>query len=421
MKLSLFLGCVLLSILVVASGHTFDSRLNGDWKIWKSQHEKQYTEEEETRRRSIWEDNVRYIEQHNLEYSMGKHTFTVGMNEFGDLTDKEFNERMNGFLPIQADNSTEEVDGDELDEDVESDGGEDELDEDVESDGGEDELDEDVESDGGDDELDEDVESDGGEDELDEDVESDGGDDELHGDVESDGGDDELDEDEESDDDLTRVFVDWRRRGYVTAVKNQRNCGSCWAFSATGAIEGQWRKVTGKLIPLSEQDLVDCSRSFGTHGCRGGWMSYAFAYVLRNGGINSARDYPYTARVNTCKFQKTKFVAKIRGFRRVKRRTRRLARAVRRIGPISVAIDAGGPFRWYKRGIYRNRRCKTRGVNHAVLVVGYGRQGRWYRRRWFWLVKNSWGTSWGDRGYIKMAMRVRKNCGITRHAIYPIV
>ncbi|XP_078063332.1 uncharacterized protein LOC144489321, partial [Mustelus asterias] len=208
MKLSLFLGCVLLSILVVASGHTFDSRLDGDWKIWKSQHEKQYTEEEETHRRSIWEDNVRYIEQHNLEYSMGKHTFTVGMNEFGDLTDKEFNERMNGFLPIQADNSTEEVDGDELDEDVESDGGEDELDEDVESDGGEDELDEDVESDGG-------------EDELDEDVESDGGDDELHGDVESDGGDDELDEDEESDDDLTRVFVDWRGSGYVTAVKNQ--------------------------------------------------------------------------------------------------------------------------------------------------------------------------------------------------------
>ncbi|XP_078063331.1 procathepsin L-like [Mustelus asterias] len=147
-------------------------------------------------------------------------------------------------------------------------------------------------------------------------------------------------------------------------------------------------------------------------------MSYAFAYVLRNGGINSARDYPYTARNDdTCKFQKTKFVAKIRGFRRVKRRTRRLARAVRRIGPISVAIDAGGPFRWYKRGIYRNRRCKTRGVNHAVLVVGYGRQGR----RWFWLVKNSWGTSWGDKGYIKMAMGVRKNCGITRHAIYPIV
>ncbi|XP_038633959.1 procathepsin L-like [Scyliorhinus canicula] len=176
MKLSLFLGCVLLSILVVASGHTFDSKLDEDWKNWKSQNEKQYTEEEETYRRKIWEDNVRYIEQHNLEYSMGKHTFTVGMNPFGDLTDKEFNERMNGFLPMEADNSTEEFEGDEFDEDEESDGDDDELDE---------------ESDGDDDELDE----------------------------ESDRDDDELDE--ESDDDVTRVFVDWRKRGVVTAVKNQ--------------------------------------------------------------------------------------------------------------------------------------------------------------------------------------------------------
>ncbi|NJI29732.1 C1 family peptidase [Aeromonas veronii] len=382
MKVSLFLGCVLLSILVAASGHTFDSRLDEDWKSWKSQHEKQYTEEEETHRRSIWEDNVRYIEQHNLEYSMGKHTFTVGMNEFGDLTDEEFNERMNGFLPIEADNSTEEFDGGELDEDEESDEGDDELDEDEESDEGDDELDEDEEIDGGE---------------------------------------DEVDEDEESNDDLGRVYVDWRTKGYVTPVKNQRNCGSCWAFSATGAIEGQWFRKTRKLIPLSEQNLVDCSSAFGNHGCNGGWMSRAFAYVIRAGGINSAQDYPYTARVGTCRFQKTKIAAKIKAYRRVRRSSKRLARAVRRIGPIAVAIDAGGPFRFYKRGIYRNRRCRSHRVTHAVLVVGYGRQGRWWRRRWYWIVKNSWGTDWGDKGYIKMAMGVRRNCGITRHAIYPIV
>ncbi|XP_072338891.1 procathepsin L-like [Scyliorhinus torazame] len=349
MKLSLFLGCVLLSILVAASGHTFDSKLDEDWKSWKSQNEKQYTEEEETYRRKIWEDNVRYIEQHNLENSMGKHTFTVGMNEFGDLTDKEFNERMNGFLPIEADNSTEEFEGDEFDEDEESDG------------------------------------------------------------------DDELDE--ESDGDVTRVIVDWRKHDIVTPVKNQGSCGSCWAFSATGAIEGQWARKHGKLILLSEQNLVDCTKLYHNNGCGGGWMNRAFLYVIDNKGINTAADYPYTAREGPCRFQRDKFVVTIRGFRRIRRSARYLQKAVKKTGPIAVAIDASGPFRWYKRGIYKYSRCKNHGVNHAVLVVGYGRE----RRGKYWLVKNSWGTRWGNGGYIKMAKGVWTNCGITRHAIVPIV
>ncbi|XP_072338889.1 procathepsin L-like [Scyliorhinus torazame] len=360
MKLSLFLGCVLLSILVVASGHTFDSKLDEDWKSWKSQYKKQYTEEEETYRRKVWEDNVTYIEQHNLEYSMGKHTFTVGMNQFGDLTDKEFNERMNGFLPIEADNSTEEFEGDEFDEDEESDG---------------------------DDELDK----------------------------ESDGADDELDE--ESDDDVTPVNVDWRKRGVVTPVKNQGSCGSCWAFSATGAIEGQWARKHGKLISLSEQNLVDCTKLYNNYGCEGGWMKRAFTYVIDNKGINTAADYPYTAREGPCRFQRDKFVVTIRGLRKIERSARHLQKAVKKTGPIAVAIDASEPFRWYKRGIYKNSRCRNLRVNHAVLVVGYGHE----RGGNYWLVKNSWGTRWGNRGYIKMAKGVQTNCGITRHAIVPIV
>ncbi|XP_038633949.1 procathepsin L-like [Scyliorhinus canicula] len=361
MKLSLFLGCVLLSILVVASGHTFDSKLDEDWKSWKSQNEKQYTEEEETYRRKIWEDNLRYIEQHNLEYSMGKHTFTVGMNPFGDLTDKEFDERMNGFLPMEADNSTEEFEGDEFDEDEESEGDDDELDE------------------------------------------------------ESDGDDNELDE--QSDNDVTRLIVDWRKRGIVTPVKNQGGCGSCWAFSATGAIEGQWARRRGKLISLSEQNLVDCTRKYRNHGCRGGWMANAFRYVRNNKGINTDADYPYTATDGTCSFRRNRFVVTIRTYGRIRRRTRFLEHAVKWIGPIAVAIDASGPFRWYRQGIYRYRRCRNHGVNHAVLVVGYGRE----RRSKYWLVKNSWGTRWGDRGYIKMVKGVWRNCGITRHAVYPTV
>ncbi|XP_038633956.1 cathepsin L-like isoform X2 [Scyliorhinus canicula] len=123
----------------------------------------------------------------------------------------------------------------------------------------------------------------------------------------------------------------------------QRSCVSCWAFSATGAIEGQWARRHGQLISLSEQNLVDCTRKYGNHGCQGGWMANAFRYVRNNKGINTAADYPYTATRN-------KFVVTIRRFRHIKRNTRNLKKAVKNIGPIAVAIDASGSFRWYKRG-----------------------------------------------------------------------
>ncbi|XP_041061014.1 procathepsin L-like isoform X2 [Carcharodon carcharias] len=349
MKLSLFLACVLVSTLVVASGHIFDSRLDEDWKNWKSQHEKHYAEDEETHRRMIWEDNMRYIEQHNLEHSMGKHTFTVGMNQFGDLSTKEFNELMNGFLPVEADNSTEDFDeGDELIEDV---------------------------------------------------------------------GDNEFDEDTESDDDLRSATVDWRSKGYVTPVKNQGQCGSCWAFSAVGAIEGQWFKICKRLTPLSEQNLVDCDWGNGNFGCRGGWMSNAFRYVIRRRGIESERTYPYTARRGRCKFQRRNIAARIQRYRFVRRNERYLAKAVQMIGPISVAIDAGQrSFQLYRNGVYYDRRCR-RQPNHAVLVVGFGRESG----RNYWLVKNSWGTSWGDQGYIKMAKDSGNICGIASYAVYPLL
>ncbi|XP_059494450.1 procathepsin L-like [Stegostoma tigrinum] len=343
MKLSLFLGCVVMSILAGASGHTFNSTLDEDWRNWKLEYEKQYTEDEETYRRMVWEDNMRYIEQHNLEHSMGKHTFTVGMNQFGDLTNEEFNELMNGFLQVEVDNSTEE----EVDEE--------------------------------------------------DDTEDD-------------------DEDfEENDEELRGATVDWRRRGLVTPVKNQGRCGSCWAFSATGAIEGQWAKKHKKLISLSEQNLVDCDRR--SRGCRGGWMTSAFRCVMRNKGINSAATYPYTARRGRCRFQRNKVAARIKGYKRVRRRERALARAAKRVGPIAVAIHAGRrSFHLYRRGVYYDRRCSQR-LNHAVLLVGFGRE----RGMNYWLVKNSWGRSWGDRGYIKMAKDRRNNCGIANYAVYPSV
>uniref|UniRef100_UPI00398E45CA procathepsin L-like n=1 Tax=Pristiophorus japonicus TaxID=55135 RepID=UPI00398E45CA len=336
MKFSLFLGCVVLSILAAASGHTLDSTLDEGWKNWKSQHEKQYTEEEETYRRMIWEDSMRFIEQHNLEHSMGKHTFTVGMNQFGDLTTEEFNKLMNGFLQAEADNSTEKA---------------------------------------------------------------------------------VVEDDDDESDDVEKGSIDWRKNGYVTPVKNQGQCGSCWAFSANGALEGQWYKTKGQLVPLSEQNLVDCNRGNGNYGCRGGWMANAYRYVIKNKGINSEATYPYTGRDESCKFRRNDIAATVTRYRSVKSHERSLANAVKKIGPIAVAIDAGQhSFQYYKTGVYYDPAC-SKTVNHAVLVVGYGTESG----KQYWIVKNSWGTGWGDQGYIKMAKNRRNHCGIASYGVYPIV
>ncbi|XP_072449859.1 procathepsin L-like [Chiloscyllium punctatum] len=347
MKFSLFLGCVPVSILVVASGHTFNSTLDEDWKSWKSRYEKQYTQDEESYRKMVWEDNMRYIKQHNLEHSMGKHTFTVGMNQYGDLTTEEFNELMNGFFQDAADNSTEEDDdeGDGYDEDVD--------------------------------------------------------------DLES----NEIDA---SDDVMKYRQVDWRKKGLVTPVKSQGSCGSCWAFSVTGAIEGQWAKICKRLVSLSEQNLLDCDKS--NYGCNGGFKTRAFKYVKRN-GIQSEKAYPYKAKQSRCKFRKDKIAARIKNYKQVKRSERYLAMDLRRRGPIAVSLNAHPrSFHLYKQGVYSDPECTQR-RGHAVLVVGFGRENGIN----YWLVKNSWGTRWGEKGYIKIAKDRGNLCGIANYGVYPIV
>lgn len=195
--------------------------------------------------------------------------------------------------------------------------------------------------------------------------------------------------------------VDWVSQGKVSAVKNQGACGSCWAFSATGSMESAWM-IAGTNINLSEQQLVDCSRSYGNMGCNGGWMDSAFDYVQAN-GITDQASYPYVARDQAC--AKNGGPNKITGYVDVPGCDNLLNALNQR--PVSVAVDASN-WSLYRTGVLSN--CGT-AINHGVLLVGVTND--------YWRIKNSWGGSWGETGFIRLARG--NTCAVCGYGSYPTV
>ncbi|XP_056331622.1 cathepsin S, ortholog 2, tandem duplicate 2 [Danio aesculapii] len=328
-------GSLLFAVCCSAALAHFNTNLDQHWELWKKKHVKLYScEDEEVGRRELWERNLELIAIHNLEASMGMHSYDLAINHMADMTTEEILQTL-AMTRVPSDFKRPAA------EFVGTSGA------------------------------------------------------------------------------VVPDTLDWRDKGYVTSVKNQGACGSCWAFSSVGALEGQLMKTTGKLVDLSPQNLVDCSTSkYDNKGCNGGFMSRAFQYVIDNGGIDSESSYPYQGVQGPCRYNPSQRAANCTSYNFVSQGNEQaLKEALANIGPISVAIDATRPkFTFYRSGVYDDPSC-TQNVNHAVLAVGYGTlSGQDY-----WLVKNSWGAGFGDGGYIRIARNNNNLCGIASYACYPIV
>ena len=213
---------------------------------------------------------------------------------------------------------------------------------------------------------------------------------------------------------------DWRDQGALTQVKDQKSCGACYAMSTVGAIESQLFIKTGKLVELSEQEILDCAGdAYNSFQCAGGLAFKVFEYVKDKGGLSGMKEYPYKGEAGECRVAENKVEIKIKGYGYVlcKGDENVLMKAVTEIGPIVVAIDIDHEsFMRYSSGIYSEDKC-TEEVNHGALLVGYGTENGVD----YWIIKNSFGVTWGESGYFRILRGLGKDCSVMLSPIYPVL
>ncbi|XP_010894819.1 pro-cathepsin H [Esox lucius] len=323
-----FLILLLFTLYTISALHPFSEEDEYHFKLWMSQFGKVYDIDEYYHRLQIFFENKMRIEYHNK----GNHKFTMGLNQFSDLT---FDEFKRSFLLTEPQNCSA-----------------------------------------------------------------------TKGSHVSSNG-------------PYPDSIDWRKKGnYVTDVKNQGPCGSCWTFSTTGCLESVTAIATKKLLQLSEQQLVDCAQAFNNHGCKGGLPSQAFEYIKYNKGLMTEGDYPYTAKDGTCKFKADLAAAFVKDVINITKYDEMgMLDAVARHNPVSFAYEVTPDFMLYESGVYTSKVCHntTDTVNHAVLAVGYGEDNGTP----YWIVKNSWGTNWGMKGYFFIE-RGKNMCGLAACSSYPL-
>merc|ERR1712179_235576 len=286
----LALSVILALAVTLSSGFSVEHALHQEWSLFKITHGKTYAAAEEELRMTIYLQNRDMIAAHNARFKKGEVSYSMKMNQFGDMLPEEF-EAMQTYKPQEFSEETPLF--------------------------------------------------------------------------------------------MTPAnfkapsSVDWRNQGLVTGVKDQELLGNWWSFSATGALEGQYFRKTGQLISLSEQNLIDCSSSYGNHGCNGGVVQWVYNYIKDNRGVDTESSYPYEGRDASCRYSSAYRGATCTGYVSIRRNDE----------------------------------------NDLLNAVGYGTDSYYGP---YWIIKNSWGTGWGDAGYIKMA-RGGNQCGIASQACYPTV